>query len=358
MISKSVMTFVRLLSIAIYFALSAETSSTSTNEKTRVKILTSKNPGPSCKLSFQDPNDRHCAIVFIAHAMANKVLNQIWELSKDKKGFSRRKEISKIASEFYHKFAAKTISAAQLLVPFKTIQRKMINEKTIEIDYKDSRDKMCGDTNYIPRFGEVLNQAGYFAVAGPGGAESNFLLPLVRIVKLLMTCSEPNAASYKDLDPISISQFLKMYPEDKTEEDIAKENNDRSRSKEERDDHASDDDDENESESPPQAARKTEPSDDGDTLSVDGIPTNMDALNVSGLKEDIERKNQLVNKLLPLHSDLQSIGADVLEAASRIIYISALFELQDRIVQHKTAIRSDSQKTSEMIKITMQVISE
>jgi hypothetical protein len=346
------MTFVRLLSIAFYFVVSAEASSTSPKERKRVRLLTGKNMNPRCELSFKNPDDVHCAIVYLDHDRAEKVLNQIWESSKDKNRFSRRKQLSEKATEFYSKFAGKTISAAQLMVPFGTTQRTRINQQTVEIDYKGSRNEICGEL-LIPRFGEVLNQAGYVSVAG--GADSNFLLPFVRIVRLLRTCSD--AASYKDLNSISISEFLKLYPEDKTEEDFANENQDASRGNEERD-VSDDEDNENELESPAKAGKKTEPSGDGDTLSVDGVQTNMDALNVSGLKEDIERKNQLVNKLLSLHSDLQSIGTDVLEAASRIIYISALFELQDRIMQHKTAIQSESQKTSQMIKITMQVISE
>ena len=344
------MTFIRLLSIAIYFVASAEASSTSPEDRKRVKLLTGKNKNPPCEPSFGNPDDGPCAIVYLDHDRAENILNQIWESSKDQKGFSRQSTLSEKATEFNRTFAEKTISAAQLMVPFGTIQRGRINQQTVEIDYKGSRNEICGELR-IPRFGEVLNQAGYVSVAG--GADSNFLLPFVRIVRLLMTCSD--AASYKDLNSISISEFLKLYPEDKTEEDFANENQDASRGNEERD--ASDDED-NELESPAKAGKKTEPSGDGDTLSVDGVQTNMDALNVSGLKEDIERKNQLVNKLLSLHSDLQSIGTDVLEAASRIIYISALFELQDRIVQHKTAIQSESQKTSQMIKITMQVISE
>ena len=70
----------------------------------------------------------------------------------------------------------------------------------------------------------------------------------------------------------------------------------------------------------------------------------------------LEREIRLVESVGELYRRLNSISIDVMETATRIIYLSALHDLAERVTWHTEAVRGSQSRTGGMIKIVMDEI--
>ena len=75
--------------------------------------------------------------------------------------------------------------------------------------------------------------------------------------------------------------------------------------------------------------------------------------NVSEAESIIEREMRVVERLTEFFWAMQSVTVDVTEAATRVIYIHALNELSDRILDHKSKIDETATSTNEMMKLAL-----
>jgi hypothetical protein len=84
----------------------------------------------------------------------------------------------------------------------------------------------------------------------------------------------------------------------------------------------------------------------------------MEALDIDRLDEDVYRKTRVIDVLNAYRTILLSLGIEVAEASSRVIFISALAELSERIAGHLWYVDNNMGYCLDMLKTTFEALNE
>jgi hypothetical protein len=348
-----------LINVSILLVSASASTQVSIKERILPHTTRDKNP-PDCKDSVvaemektisalsEDGSQRgklSCEIVWISKDDVIGLANKIIATSEDIAGDSMRAKRAKLAEALLDALPEKTLDTAKVLANvFSTRQEGSFEEmcrfkpsrKSSEISPRMILQMLqnAQPTYWAPRAYKNRNQHT---------KEDNFLLPLVRMLRGLQECERGSKPD--PLPKLTWEDYKSKYlpdDEDKGPED-------------DRESEKSSTQDRNVEEPVPDSPN-TDIIGDGDVLIVNNEKTSMDPANQFNLLSDLERKKKMIDALESFYYRTKEIGIDVLEASSRILYISALYEMSDRISQHQREIQRNSGVVEKLIEMTMDAI--
>ena len=286
-----------------------------------------------------------CPLVWLQSDAADELLQSILNKAKLGKG-SFSEKVSRIAQEVLGSLPEKSMETAKSLV---NVWRDKPDTHTLQkICYRDTEVKTI--TKILNGCGPTFWPRRAFDTRENRKTGDNFLLPFIRLVNALKSCSD--WSQYRDLDPMRLDVYISKYlstalPDAKTLVNPADSSS--------RDTLESATVVNEEHESDETVKRNIEGRGDIEEMDNNG-PSSVDFLNPWDLMSDLQRKKSLVDNTNALFIELRGLGIQVTEAAARIIYISALSELAVRISEHMGVVQKGQADVTEMIRISMEAI--